>query len=721
MKRLLLFIGVFILTVNLIAQTGTGWAQQRAKMNFRDSINLAKGWMIDGTVVAPSVTEINYLNGVTSAIQTQFNNIKSGVFNVLDYGADNTGAADCSTEIQAAIDAALLTGGIVHFPIGTYLVNDSIVIDGSDVTSISVSGESNKSIIKANGSNSVFYLKDVIRFSMRDIMIYGVTGASPKGFYGLHFDNVTYSNFLNVWVWYHPKDGVFSEGGCWGNVFTNCMFQYNTRDGVYAVHDGTNENGNAYSFVNCRLGNNGDDGLQWAAGELNVNGCTIENNNGSGLELGSRIEDVDVKGAYISGNYFEDNDSSDIKIYTNQTPQNYASGVIIIGNKFQESDTKDDALITQETIGTYAESFQNSYIGKNMTVYSGTVSYVTKLESPLWNVVVETGGITATSAISMLGGMVGFGGVTQPIHKSLTVTAANGINYKYPLIRVALSSNVDITADPQIIAGTWNGQTITLFNSSSSYTLTIENEDNGGVSDVSLTNSETCVLGLGEQITLQWYTDTWYEVFRSNINDIYAPIDDPTFTTGITLSSGDLALGANNLTMTGDIGASGSEVNHIYTDTLTVTNSADLADVAITGAVIKKTIGVTGETGVDFNFSNAANHTAENIDLGAIVPAKSQVLRVHVVCTETCANSGGAVDITFRAGNASAGEQFFASASCDDANEVLQIDNAATTIPVMNWASATNVFIGGDPDQNWSTMTAGRWDIYVTYIYFGDL
>jgi hypothetical protein len=73
MKRIILFIGIFLLTVNLIGQTGTGWAQQRAKMNFKDSINIAKGWMIDGVIVLPSVIEINYLNGVTSAIQTQLN------------------------------------------------------------------------------------------------------------------------------------------------------------------------------------------------------------------------------------------------------------------------------------------------------------------------------------------------------------------------------------------------------------------------------------------------------------------------------------------------------------------------------------------------------------------------------------------------------------------------------------------------------------------------
>lgn len=71
MKRIILFITAVSFATNIFAQTGTGWAQQRAKVNFKDSINIAKGWKINGTFVLPSVAEINYVDGVTSAIQTQ--------------------------------------------------------------------------------------------------------------------------------------------------------------------------------------------------------------------------------------------------------------------------------------------------------------------------------------------------------------------------------------------------------------------------------------------------------------------------------------------------------------------------------------------------------------------------------------------------------------------------------------------------------------------------
>lgn len=49
-------------------------------------------------------------------------------YNVLSYGADPKGAADSSTAIQAAIDAAYAAGGgLVHLPAGLYLLTTGLV------------------------------------------------------------------------------------------------------------------------------------------------------------------------------------------------------------------------------------------------------------------------------------------------------------------------------------------------------------------------------------------------------------------------------------------------------------------------------------------------------------------------------------------------------------------------------------------------------------------
>jgi hypothetical protein len=50
--------------------------------------------------------------------------------NVLDFGADNTGATDASTSLQAAFDAAAVAGGKVIIPPGQYKLSSGISING---------------------------------------------------------------------------------------------------------------------------------------------------------------------------------------------------------------------------------------------------------------------------------------------------------------------------------------------------------------------------------------------------------------------------------------------------------------------------------------------------------------------------------------------------------------------------------------------------------------
>jgi hypothetical protein len=130
--------------------------------------------------------------------------------------------------------------------------------------------------------------------------------------------------------------------------------------------------------------------------------------------------------------------------------------------------------------------------------------------------------------------------------------------------------------------------------------------------------------------------------------------------------------------------------------------------------VLKYTIGRVGVAGCDFNFAAAADHVQQNIDLGAIIPAKAKVLDVQVVCVETVV---GVTDLTVVVGNASAGAQFIAALSCKTLNVVVGWILATLLIPVVvNWAAATHVWLGADPtDNTWNLMSAGKWEIYITY------
>lgn len=138
----------------------------------------------------------------------------------------------------------------------------------------------------------------------------------------------------------------------------------------------------------------------------------------------------------------------------------------------------------------------------------------------------------------------------------------------------------------------------------------------------------------------------------------------------------------------------------------------------------RKTIGRPGATGCDFTFSSAANSTAQNIDLGGIVPSQARIIGIEIICTEVLHSTAGASDITMRAGNASAGEQFISSLSCDDLREVVGIIDATkpAVVPMVvnQFNYKSNIFIGGDPDQNWDTIDTGKWQVFVTYIEYSD-
>jgi len=78
--------------------------------------------------------------------------LKGPVIDVRAYGA--TGSEDISTEIQAAIDAAEVSGGIVFFPPGTYRIDSPLTIDSSNVH-----------LIGSGSEATIFDIRNLIGFS----------------------------------------------------------------------------------------------------------------------------------------------------------------------------------------------------------------------------------------------------------------------------------------------------------------------------------------------------------------------------------------------------------------------------------------------------------------------------------------------------------------------------------------------------------------------------
>ncbi len=134
---------------------------------------------------------------------------------------------------------------------------------------------------------------------------------------------------------------------------------------------------------------------------------------------------------------------------------------------------------------------------------------------------------------------------------------------------------------------------------------------------------------------------------------------------------------------------------------------------------VAKTVDLDDDTSTDdFQFDDdAGNSTAQNLDLGALVPAWGEIISAQVRCFE----SVGAGTFQVILGTSSAGNEILAQATVDAANEV--VATAAGGGPeIAGTSSALNIWMQGDPSGNWSAAgSAGRWIVSVTYIDYGAI
>jgi hypothetical protein len=86
MKRILLFLLLTVFSVTLVAQTET----IRKNQNFIGSVNFAGLFKIGGVTITATGTEINFNDGVISAIQTQFGSITSDLADYVTFPTPGT-------------------------------------------------------------------------------------------------------------------------------------------------------------------------------------------------------------------------------------------------------------------------------------------------------------------------------------------------------------------------------------------------------------------------------------------------------------------------------------------------------------------------------------------------------------------------------------------------------------------------------------------------------
>ena len=162
-------------------------------------------------------------------------------YNVKLYGATGDGTTDDTSVITAVMALAGVNGGVVFFPVGTYLVTSSIVLKPNVI--IQGSGKNN-TIIKcpSNMSTAIFtkvmstedYLHDTC---IRDLTMDGASGAATRGivldssinnaipYYNNFVSNVTFQNFYIAF--YHGANNNGADRMLCDTTVMNCRFQNN--------------------------------------------------------------------------------------------------------------------------------------------------------------------------------------------------------------------------------------------------------------------------------------------------------------------------------------------------------------------------------------------------------------------------------------------------------------------------------------------------------------
>jgi hypothetical protein len=268
----------------------------------------------------------------------------SGIYNVLNYSADNTGATDASGAIRNAIAAVPAGGGVVYIPPGTYridtpitggvdgirivgagrrtqLLNDAALDVGTGILTIpdgirgySIEHLYFKSVSGRNQGPNIVLGSDSGEIRIVDVEMYAYgasAGISCVGSSGIHvyMENVRINGGTNCF-YFHPTPVTIN------NLTAVSCYANDARTHGFSLN-----NVNLAVLVGCSADNCGQDtppgyGFRFEGTRASCIGCTCENNGvtatstGGGFSVagGTTYSFIDCA-TYNQGNDFEINAS----------------------------------------------------------------------------------------------------------------------------------------------------------------------------------------------------------------------------------------------------------------------------------------------------------------------------------------------------------------------------------------------------------------------------
>lgn len=341
---------------------------------------------IDGTEVTATAAELNYVDGVTSNIQTQLDNTRPPFvtvgFSNADYICDGT--AD-DVQIQAAIDS-LSSGGVVFIKQGTYDISSTV----TGASNLSICGEGNSTILTLsnNVNSNVIKFDTVTNAHISNLRIIGNSNnQSGGGVHGLLFDTCSdcSAKGLDISDVYQAAIAVdnstrivFSENNLYnfvleGYYITNNSSQVSINSSTMhsSNSDAIQLKGNVadISITNCLFYDNNRHIFMWDGdlGQGDVSSVSISNNilnlsQRSGIDIADSTSNVSISNNIIKNSNTSDTSKDGIGI--GDTSQK-----IIISNNiiFDDRTPKKQRYGVRATSNTnYISCLNNNLLG-NLT------------------------------------------------------------------------------------------------------------------------------------------------------------------------------------------------------------------------------------------------------------------------------------------------------------------------------------------------------------------
>jgi len=226
-----------------------------------------------------------YVGGDDDDLRVEFGDgdvslLTDGTFNVKAYGATGDGVTDDTAAIQAAIDAAEVNGGLVYFPVSTYIVTGITVSVGG----ISLRGDGDSSVLSCLTSGTTPIITVSADFvSIFDLKLIGNRVADGADAAGISISGSTGSVVSGATVLDAGSSGIAFGSGVVDSLAIGCRVEASGLSGIQFYGSASNSRAIGNYVLNSNYdGNDGSAGIAVLGTTSGLSGISVASNVVSG-------------------------------------------------------------------------------------------------------------------------------------------------------------------------------------------------------------------------------------------------------------------------------------------------------------------------------------------------------------------------------------------------------------------------------------------------------